>query len=102
MGAFPTSYRDRPLLTRIKCSTKIVLVKNITIKVDEEVARWARVWAAEHDTSISRMLGEKLAEMMQADRRYQAAQRRFLAREPGRLRSGPGESWTDRDALHER
>ena len=77
-------------------------MKNITIKVEEEVARWARVWAAEHDTSVSRMLGEKLAEMMREDRRYQGAQRRFLAREPGRLRSGPDEPWPDRDALHER
>jgi hypothetical protein len=77
-------------------------MKNITIKVDEEVARWARVWAAEHDTSVSRMLGEKLAEMMQADRRYRAAQRRFLARQPGRLRAAPDESYPGRDTVHKR
>jgi plasmid stability protein len=26
-------------------------MKNVTINLDEEVARWARVWAARHDTS---------------------------------------------------
>lgn len=89
-------------LTRELCSTKIVLMKNITIKVEEAVARWARVWAAEHDTSVSRMLGDKLTEMMQADRRYQAAQRRFLARQPSPLRSASDEPYPDRDAVYER
>jgi S-adenosylmethionine:diacylglycerol 3-amino-3-carboxypropyl transferase len=77
-------------------------MKNITIKVDEEVARWARAWAAEHGTSVSRMLGEKLTEMMQADRRYQAAQRRFLARQLTPLRSSADERFPDRDTLHDR
>ena len=28
-------------------------MKNVTITLDPEVARWARVYAAQHDTSVS-------------------------------------------------
>lgn len=35
-------------------------VRNITIKVAEEVAQWARVHAAKNGTSISRIVSEML------------------------------------------
>jgi len=38
-------------------------MKNITIKLDNDVAKWVRVWAAEHDTSVSRILGNILKRM---------------------------------------
>lgn len=77
-------------------------MKNITIKVQEEVARWARVWAAQHNTSVSRMLGEKLEEMMQEDRRYKAARQRFMAKESRQLRDDPEQSYPSRADAHER
>lgn len=76
-------------------------MKNVTITLDEEVARWARVWAAEHDTSVSRMLGDELKRKMQTERQYERAMRRFLAREPQPLKK-PHASYPARDALYER
>jgi hypothetical protein len=35
-------------------------MKNVTITLDEEAARWARIQAAEHNTSVSRLVGEML------------------------------------------
>lgn len=76
-------------------------MKNVTITLDEEVARWARVWAAKHDTSVSRMLGEELKRKMQTDRQYERAMRRFLARKPKKLKAS-GSHYPSRDSLYER
>lgn len=62
-------------------------MKNVTITLDEEVARWARVWAARHDTSVSRMLGEELRRKMREEARYEAAQAHFFARPPRALKA---------------
>ena len=35
-------------------------MKNITIKLDDDVAYWSKVWVAEHNTSVSRILGDLL------------------------------------------
>jgi hypothetical protein len=48
-------------------------MRNVTITVEEDVLRWARVWAAQHDTSVSRMLGEVLRERMQREDAYRRA-----------------------------
>ena len=44
-------------------------MKNVTIKLEEDVANWARVWAAEHNTSISRILGVLLKRMKKRENR---------------------------------
>jgi len=76
-------------------------MKNITITVDDEVARWARIWAAKHNTSVSRLLGEVLAERMRRESEYEDAMARFLRKAPRRLRR-PGQGLPQRAALHER
>ncbi len=76
-------------------------MKNVTITVDEEVARWARVWAAKHNTSVSRLVGEMLAERMRQEEDYAAAMRQFLSTKPVPL-GKPGAHYPDRDAVHER
>jgi hypothetical protein len=76
-------------------------MKNITIAVSEEVARWARVYAAEHETSISRMLGDTLREKMAADSSYARSMDRFLSKHPVNLRDR-GERYPGRDDVHER
>jgi len=74
--------------------------RNVTVVLEDEVARWARVSAAEQDTSVSRFLGELLKERMLADRNYAAAMREALREKP--LSS----KWTGwfptRDEIHER
>ena len=76
-------------------------MKNVTITLDEDVARWARVCAARHDTSVSRLVGEMLREKMLKDSEYDAAMRRFLSRRPLPLLK-PGEKLPTREALHDR
>jgi hypothetical protein len=76
-------------------------MKNVTITVEETVARWARIRAAERNTSVSRMVGEMLADAMRRETRYQSAMRRYLARGPVAL-SEPGTPYPTRDEVHER
>lgn len=78
-----------------------MLVKNVTITLDDEVARWVRVYAAEHDTSVSRLVGALLEERMERERAYESAHARFLSRTPRALRN-PGDAMPARDALHRR
>lgn len=61
-------------------------MKNVTITVEEEVLQWARVQAAVHNTSISRMLGECLRQQMRHTLDYDAAQRQFLMRKARTLK----------------
>ncbi len=65
-------------------------MKNVTVTLDEEVARWARVAAAEADMSLSRFLGELLRREMEAREAYEAAMRANLARPPVPLKGSGG------------
>lgn len=42
-------------------------LRNVTITLEEEVARWARVEAARKDTSVSRYLANVLKQQMRED-----------------------------------
>jgi hypothetical protein len=59
-------------------------MKNVTITLDEEVARWARIQAAEHNTSVSRIVGEMPREKMLAGKSYQLAMDQYLSQPPRR------------------
>lgn len=48
-------------------------MKNVTITVEDSVLEWARVEAARRNTSLSRMLGEFLAEMQRREDAYERA-----------------------------
>jgi len=76
-------------------------MKTVTVTLDDEVARWARIWAARHNTSVSKLLGELLAERMREETGYDAAMRRLLSRPPTQLKN-EGESYPDRNELHGR
>ena len=75
-------------------------MKNVTITLDEDVVRLAKVWAASNDTSVSRMLGEELRKKMLAEQHYRRAQKRFLSKSPKPLKSA-GTSYPDLDSLYE-
>lgn len=75
-------------------------MKNITVKLDDDTARWLRVTAAEHDMSISAWLAALLADARAQDGAYLAAEARFLER-PGEALSG-GASYPAREALYDR
>jgi hypothetical protein len=61
-------------------------MRNVTITLDEDVARWARIRAAERETSVSRLVGEMLREKMIQDQSYEAAMHEYLARPPRKLK----------------
>jgi hypothetical protein len=68
-------------------------MKNVTITLDDDTATWARIWAARHNTSVSRLLGQLLAERMEQESGYEAAVPRENAPSVERRRrplSGPG------------
>lgn len=76
-------------------------MKNVTITLDEQVARWARVRAAERNTSVSRLVGELLQEKMREEEDYRLAMEQFLAQQPQVLRK-PMISLPKREELHDR
>jgi hypothetical protein len=55
-------------------------LRNITITLEESVARWARIEAARQDTSVSRLLAGVLKEQMVESGHYEQAMRRALSR----------------------
>ncbi len=76
-------------------------LKNVTVTMDEETARWARIEAAKRDMSLSRFLGDILNERMVGEDAYAHAQARYLAQEP-RVHRRPGQRLPTRDEVHDR
>ena len=74
---------------------------NITLKVDADLLRDARVIAAEEGRSVSALVADRLEALVRERRAFERARRRALAR----LREGLDLGWTpprSRDELHER
>jgi hypothetical protein len=61
-------------------------LKKVTITLDEDVVRWARILAAERKMSVSRLVGELLREKMLAEQSYEVVMREYLARPARKLR----------------
>jgi hypothetical protein len=57
-------------------------LRNVTVTLEEDVARWARIEAAQKETSVSRYLGELLRERMLEKGAYEKAMRHALGRKP--------------------
>jgi hypothetical protein len=74
---------------------------NVTLKLDVELLKEARVVAAEEGRSISGLLTDRLEAIVRERKAFDKARRRALAR----LRHGLDLQWTppaSRDQLHER
>ena len=76
-------------------------MKNVTITLDEEVAHWARIRAAELNTSVSRLLGEMLERLMLEERNYHAAMKQYMSGGPQVLNESCTE-YPKRDELRDR
>jgi hypothetical protein len=75
--------------------------RNVTLKLDAELLRGARILAAEQGSSISALLAVKLEELVRERKGYGRARKRALSR----LRVGMDLGWAhppSRDELHER
>lgn len=75
-------------------------MKNVTITVEDSVLEWARVEAARNNTSVSRMVGELLADKMRHDDAYERAHQEWKA-DRVRFNSG-GQPYPRREELYER
>ena len=76
-------------------------MRNITVALPDDVARWVRVRAAEQDRSVSKWLADVLEGMRRREDAYDAAMERFFSRAPREL------TWVEdrkptRDELHDR
>jgi hypothetical protein len=58
--------------------SEIFVMKNVTVTMEDAVADWARMEAARRNTSVSRLIGELLAEKMRHDDAYERAMREAL------------------------
>jgi hypothetical protein len=61
-------------------------MKNVTIALEENVAKWAKVWAAKTK--------------MKLDLDYDRAKESFLSKKP-QLLSSPGDKYPSRDSLYD-
>jgi len=75
-------------------------LKNVTITVDDGVARWARLEAARENTSVSRFVGDLLEQRMRQDEEYDAAMERYLSVRPRDI--SKGRRYAQREQLHDR
>lgn len=74
-------------------------LRNVTITMEEDVVRWARIEAAKQETSVSGLLSEILKQRMLAQDDYARAMRRSLARKPFLKTTG---RYPSREEAHER
>ena len=95
---------DFELLSTYDCAALnyVLLMKaNVTLKIDADLLREAKILAAENGTSISALLAARLEQTVRERRVYERARKRALIR----LREGMNLNWTppaSRDELHER
>ena len=76
-------------------------MKNVTITLSEDLARWVRVRAAEDDRSVSKWMADLLGTTRRQQDDYDTAMERFLARKPWKMEWPDGRRPT-RDELYDR
>jgi hypothetical protein len=74
-------------------------LRNITVTLEDRVARWARMEAARNEMSVSRFLGSMLKERMLHKNGYEQAMQRALARKPFLKTDG---QYMSREEVHDR
>ena len=74
-------------------------MKNVTVTMEDSVADWARMEAARRNTSVSRLVGELLAEKMRHDDAYERAMREALEFRTWGPSTGP---YLTRDEMYDR
>ena len=75
--------------------------QNITLSIEKELLKKAKLMAAKKETSVTRLLSEQLAKMVSEEDQYDSAKKKALAI----LRKGfhlGGRILENREELHER
>jgi hypothetical protein len=75
------------------------MMKNVTITVEESALEWARIEAAKRNSSVSRLVGEILAEKMRQEDAYAQAMRKATKFESWGKSDG---NFLTRDEMYER
>ena len=75
-------------------------MRNVTIKLSDEAALWARRKAAEENTSVSRLVGEMLERQMRLSDEYWKAFDDWRSNRP--VASGAAAERLSREQVHER
>ncbi len=73
----------------------------ITVKLEADLYREAKILAAKRGTSVSRLVAEQLEQLVRGDKAYQLAMQRSISR----LQKGYDLQWqkpATRDEIHER
>lgn len=76
-------------------------MKNVTIALPEDLARWLRIKAAKDNLSVSRWLAELLEGMCRQEDQYEAAMKRYLATKPHTI-DWPNDRRRTREELYDR
>lgn len=76
------------------------MAKNVTIKISDQAALWARRKAAEENTSVSRLVGEMLERQMRLTDDYWKAFEHWKSNRP--LAGAGAAQRMRREAVHER
>ena len=76
-------------------------MKNVTITLPEDLARWLRIEAAKNDRSVSRWLAELLERMRRQEDLYEFAMKRYLAMKPRKI-DWPADRRPTREELYDR
>jgi hypothetical protein len=74
--------------------------RNVTVQLDEDVIRRAKVLAAKRGTSVSGLVAAEIGRLVAEDERYEEAWRR-ARKAMGEAAGRGGRRW-DRGELHER
>jgi predicted transcriptional regulator len=75
--------------------------RNLTLQLDDDTVRRAKVLAARRSTSVSRLVAEEITRLVTEDDRYQRAHEVAARHLRKGFRLGGG-ALPDRDSLHER
>ncbi len=76
-------------------------MKNVTITLEDEVIQWAQGWAAKHNTSVSKLLGNVLKTKMAQEQGYEQSMQQYLST-PAKPLKTESDSYPDRDSQYER
>ncbi len=103
VGAVPASSSTKSVQhkNRATMSSMKTAKANVTLKLDADLLREARVIAAQEGRSVSALLSERLEALVRERKSFDKARRRALAR----LREGLDLRWTppkSREAMHAR
>ena len=75
-------------------------MRNVTVTLDEETARWARIEAAQREMSLSSFIRHLLRERMGGQVAYAGAKSRYLSRAGSDLSEGG--AYPAHEELHDR